>query len=152
MQIKPISIKQANAFVDKYHRHNKTVRAAKFCIAALTNNKEEEMVGVLVAAIPNARLLNDGWSIEFTRVCTDGTPNACSFLIGKGRRVAQAMGYKKIITYTRADETGASMKASNFKLVYIQKYPRTWRSAHGRDRTAILPFEEIIKKRWECYL
>lgn len=145
----PISIKDANAFVIRHHRHNSKVRAAKYCIAALKNNT---IVGVLVASIPNSRLLNDRLTIEFVRVCTDGTKNAISFLVSKGRRIAQSMGYQKIITYTLQEEYGASMKASGFIIEYKQKRINNWNNAHGRQRETLLLFENKLKCRWSINL
>ena len=63
---------------------------------------------------PVSRILDNGQTSEITRLCTDGTPNACSFLYGACCRIAKAMGYKRMITYTLASENGASLKASNF--------------------------------------
>ena len=37
--------------------------------------------------------------VEVTRLCTDGTKNACSFLYGAAARIAKEMGYKQIQTY-----------------------------------------------------
>lgn len=63
---------------------------------------------------PIARKLDDGLTIEIRRVCTDGTYNACSILYGACTKVARAMGYQRVITYTLASEPGASLKASGF--------------------------------------
>ena len=54
------------------------------------------------------------FGLKVNRLCTDGTRNACSMLYGACIRVAKAMGYKKVITYTLESENGASLKASNF--------------------------------------
>lgn len=72
------------------------------------------MVGCAVCGRPVARYYDDGFTCEINRVCTDGTKNACSFLYGACSRVAKAMGYRRIITYTLESENGASLKASNF--------------------------------------
>ena len=67
-----------------------------------------------IAGQPVARKLDDGLTIEIRRVCTDGTYNACSILYGACSRVAKAMGYKRVITYTLQSEPGTSLKASGF--------------------------------------
>ena len=64
-----------------------------------------------IAGRPVARRLDDGKTLEVLRVCTDGTPNANSFLYGRVKRIAQLMGYEKIITYTLEEESGASLRA-----------------------------------------
>ena len=70
--------------------------------------------GVAICGRPVSRHLDDGTVCEITRVCTDGTKNACSMLYGACCRIAKNMGYDKAITYTLESENGASLKASNF--------------------------------------
>lgn len=72
------------------------------------------MVGVAICGRPVSRHLDDGFTCEINRVCTDGTRNACSMLYGRCCKIAKAMGYKKMITYILKSENGASLKASNF--------------------------------------
>ena len=58
--------------------------------------------------------LPEGFTLEVTRLCTNGAKNACSFLYGAAARAAAAMGYKRIITYTLESENGASLRASGW--------------------------------------
>jgi hypothetical protein len=60
---------------------------------------------------------DDGWTAEVTRLCTDGTPNACSMLYRAAWRAARSLGYRRLITYTLAEEGGASLRASGFTLL-----------------------------------
>lgn len=113
LELRPITIRDAQAFVDQYHRHHAASRGGRFALAAW---KADQLVGVVMAGRPVARMLDDGHTIELTRCCTDGTRNACSFLYGAAIRTAKAMGYRRIVTYTREDESGASLKASGFTL------------------------------------
>ena len=71
-------------------------------------------MGVAICGRPASRHLDNGLTCEINRLCTDGTHNACSMLYGACCRVAKAMGYKKVITYTLLSEPGTSLKASNF--------------------------------------
>lgn len=96
MKAVPIELKQANAFVDKMHRHHGSVHRDKFRIGCKANGK---LVGVVQLARPVNRMLDDGKTIEVVRMCTDGTPNVCSFLYSRAARIAREMGYNKIITY-----------------------------------------------------
>ncbi len=73
-------------------------------------------MGVAICGRPVGRYLDDGMTCEINRCCTDGTYNACSMLYGACCRVAKAMGYRKIITYTLLSEPGTSLRASNFAL------------------------------------
>lgn len=72
------------------------------------------LVGVAVAGRPVARHFDDGLTLEVSRTCTDGTPNANSKLYGAIWRAASALGYRRLITYTQADESGASLRGAGF--------------------------------------
>lgn len=111
MTIKPITSRQASEYVNRFHRHHKAPMGGKFSIGLCDGDK---LVGVAICGRPVSRILDDGVTCEITRVCTDGTPNACSMLYGACCRIAKEMGYEKIITYILESENGASLKASNF--------------------------------------
>lgn len=57
---------------------------------------------------------------------------------------AKAMGYKKVITYTLESESGASLKASNFKNDGIAGGAMWTGKRSGRDNG--VPHE--MKRRW----
>ena len=111
LTLTPISLKAANAWVAEFHRHSNPTRGHKFSIGV---SKGDELVGVAIVGRPVGRGADDGRTLEVLRVCTDGTYNACSFLYGASRRAIKALGYKRAITYTRADEDGASLRASGW--------------------------------------
>lgn len=113
LEIVPVTLAEANAFVEKHHRHHKPVVGHKFCLAV----SDGEIRGVAIVGRPVARMLDDGWTLEVNRVCTDGTRNACSMLYGASWRAARAMGYRKLITYTLPEEGGASLRAAGWKLI-----------------------------------
>lgn len=114
LELVPITLKEANFFVEQHHRHHKPVTGHKFSIAA---SDGEKIVGVAIVGRPVSRYLDDGWTLEVNRLCTDGTKNACSFLYSAAWRAAKNMGYKKLITYILQSENGASWKASGWKCV-----------------------------------
>jgi hypothetical protein len=111
-RIVPIGLKEANKFIIKLHRHHKQVQGHKFSIGLEANGV---LVGVAVCGRPVSRHLDTGYILEVTRLCTDGTKNACSKLYAACARVAREMGYEKIITYILESEKGASLKASGWK-------------------------------------
>lgn len=111
LEIRPCSLKAANDYVAAHHRHNGKTTGHKWSVAVYDG---ERLCGVAIAGQPIARKLDDGLTIEIRRVCTDGTPNACSMLYGACCRVAKAMGYKRVVTYTLVSEPGASLRASGF--------------------------------------
>lgn len=122
MEAVPIHIKEANAFIAKYHRHSLPTVGGKWAIGASVDGK---LVGVAIAGRPVARRLDDGKTLEVLRVCTDGTANGCSFLYGRVARIARLMGYSRIITYTLAEESGASLKAVGGRIVG-EVEPKEW--------------------------
>lgn len=113
MTIVPITLRRAQEFVAAHHRHNRPPVGHKFSIGL---EHDGMLVGVAVAGRPVARMLDDGLTIEVTRTCTDGTQNANSMLYGAVWRAAKAMGYRRAITYTQGDESGASLRAAGWKL------------------------------------
>lgn len=112
MKAIPIELKEANAFVEKLHRHHAPVHRDKLRIGCEAD--DGHLCGIVQLARPVSRMLDNGKTIEVVRLCTDGTQNACSFLYAKAARVAKEMGYNKIITYILESENGASLKASGW--------------------------------------
>ena len=114
LSITPITFKEANAFVATHHRHHKPVPGCKFVLAV---SDDDQVRGVAIIGRPVARMLDDGWTLEVNRCCTDGVRNGCSALYGAAWRVARALGYRKIITYTLPDEGGASLRGAGWKCI-----------------------------------
>ena len=117
MEITPINFEEANAYVSAFHRHHKPMQGCKFCLAVSDGDK---VVGVAIVGRPVARLLDNGWTLEVNRCCTDGTKNACSMLYSSAWKAAKALGYKRLITYTLPEEGGASLRASNWKCLGLK--------------------------------
>lgn len=111
LQIAPITLRAANAYVAEHHRHHKPARGCLFCISV---RDDDGVRGVAIVGRPVSRMLDDGYTAEVTRVCTDGTANACSMLYGAARRAARAVGYQRIVTYTLPGEGGASLRAAGW--------------------------------------
>jgi len=109
-----MSLEDANAFVEKVHRHHKPVIGHKFSLGATL---AEKLVGVAIVGRPVSRMRDDGWTLEVSRLATDGTRNACSFLYGASARAAFALGFKRIGTYILASEHGGTLKASGWRLI-----------------------------------
>lgn len=112
MHAVPIELKAANEFVTRLHRHHDPVYRDKFRLAAAAGGR---IVGIIQCGRPVARHLDDGKTLEVVRLCTDGTPNTCSFLYSRAARIAVEMGYEKIITYILDTETGVSLKAAGWR-------------------------------------
>lgn len=116
LEIQPISYREACEFVRQHHSHHLPPQGWKFGIVV---NDGEKVVGVVMVGRPVARRLDDGWTLEVTRCCTDGTPNAASMLYGAARRAVFALGYKRLITYTLRTENGTSLKAAGWKAIGV---------------------------------
>lgn len=144
LSTRPVSLREANAFVTRYHRHHPAARGAKFVVGVVADGV---LVGVAIAGRPVARALDARQVLEVTRLCTDGTPNACSFLYGVVARIARALGYRRLITYTLAHESGVSLRASGWRLAYRTKRD-TWDTPARRRTTAPTP----PKQCWELIL
>lgn len=143
MKIAPITFKEASEYINKYHRHHKATVGCKFCISVIDD--EGNIHGVAVCGRPVSRELDDGFTLEINRVCTDGTMNACSMLYGACCRIAKNMGYRSVVTYTLQSENGASLKASNF--ICEGKAGGThWTGA--RDKGQDIPAEMKLRWRW----
>ena len=142
MNFAPISLKQANDFVLAFHRHNKPVTGHKFSIGLFDG---EKLIGVAICGRPVARMADDGLTLEILRVCTDGTRNANSMLYSRVKRTAQAMGYKKVLTYTLSEESGASLRAVGAKKEGIVKAREWSRERRKRDSQEVYKKEKI---RW----
>lgn len=110
-EIRPITLKTANNFVDSYHRHHSGTVGCKFAIGLF---EEDNLIAVAICGRPVSRYLDNGEICEINRCCTVGDGNACSMLYGACSRIAKNMGYKKVITYTLESESGISLKASGF--------------------------------------
>lgn len=144
MKFRPISLKDANAFVQLHHRHNKPVTGHKFSIAL---ESEEQLIGVAIVGRPVARALDNGRNIEILRVCVlDGHKGACSKLYAQVKRICQLMGYEKIVTYTLKSESQSSLKAIRAIPEAELKPRKTWDTPTRRRETQ--PVYREAKIRW----
>lgn len=143
-EVVPLPLAEANAFVAEHHRHHGRVVGHKFSLGVA--DRTNEIRGVAIVGRPVARSLDDGLTLEITRVATDGSKDACSALYGAARRATFALGYKKLITYTLASESGHSLKASGYRLVG-EVTGRSW-SCDSRPRIDTHPTQN--KLRWEA--
>jgi hypothetical protein len=142
-RLRPLSLREANAYVTPHHRHSKRVLCHKFSIGL---EADGDLVGVAIVALPIARGLADGFTAEVRRVCTLGHPNACSTLYSAARKTALAMGFTRIVTYIREDELGTSLKAAGWHPVQVDRRRNHW-DDHPRPASAQ---ERVQRVRWEA--
>jgi hypothetical protein len=143
LEIVPCTISDAKAFVREHHRRHRPPLSGLFAVACALGGV---VVGVAIIGRPTARTLQDGWTAEVTRLATDGSRNACSILYAAARRAALALGYRRLVTYTAADEPGTSLRAAGWREVASVK-PESW-SRRARPRVDHAPKQRKI--RWEA--
>ncbi len=148
MEIVPITLKVAKEFIAKHHRHNKPPIGHKFSIGI---EKDGVLVGVATAGRPVSRHFDDGRTLEVNRTCTIGVKNANSMLYGAIWRCAKAMGYNRAITYTQADETGASLRAVGWRRVKELPPRKSWAesSVALKDKKDPIGNGGIARVLWE---
>lgn len=151
IEIKPTTLRFANAYVEKNHRHHGPVIGHKFSLAAY---KEGKVIGVAIVGRPTGRFLDDGKTLEVTRLCTDGTQNACSALYSACVRKARQLGYKKIITFILQSEPGTSLKAAGWTCESIKAGRPHWNKQRYKNKPiqlSLFPPKEPpaeYKQRW----
>lgn len=142
LSIVPTTLTDAHEFVRQHHRHHRPSRGGLFAVAVASGMK---VVGVAVVGRPVARMLQDGWTVEITRLCTTGEHNACSMLYRAAWRGAKALGWRRLVTYTLPEEGGASLRGAGFREIG-RAGGGSW-SVPSRPRVDRHPTQEKI--RWE---
>jgi len=146
LHLVPVRSRDARAYVAMWHRHHQPAQGQIFAVGVATD--DGVLRGVAVAGRPVARLLDNGQTLEVTRVATDGTHNACSLLYGACWRAAKALGYTRLITYTQAGETGASLRATGWRVIAERPATPGWdRPSRPRKPRGT---EEIPRTLWEA--
>ncbi len=147
MNVVPCTISRAREVVRIHHRHNRPPVSGLFAIAAEANG---ELVGVAIVGRPVSRVLDDGRTAEVTRVCTlpDAPKGACSFLYAACRRAALTHGFKRLITYTLATESGASLRGAGWQMEMELRPRSEWSTpARRRERGTV---DHVAKRRWRA--
>jgi hypothetical protein len=165
-RVVPVTRDQARAFIAKHHRHHGVpvgwlwIHGASF---------SDMLCGVASVGRPVARELNDGLSVEVTRVCTipnltvldsGGERHAAplnSMLYRASQRTAVAMGYERGLTYLLASEWdrfapdgkrigGAGVRGAGWHELWRVK-GRSW-DCESRPRTDKHPTEDKVAVGW----
>lgn len=152
LNVRPIYKDEANDFVDSFHRHNERCDNASFAVSL--READGTVVGVAVLGRPASPQVDDGVTLEIKRVCIkEGIKNGNSMLYGASQRIAKALGYRRVLTYTLLEESGVSLRASGFIITYTspEDYRMNealrWPDRKHRPRKKAYP--EGRKVRWE---
>ncbi len=143
----PVDFAEACEFIRQHHRHHIPPIGHRASIACADG---DSVVGVAVMGRPVARRLDDGLTLEVTRVATDGTEHACSKLYGACWKLARALGYRRLITYTLKTESGSSLRAVGWRCIEAPTPEGQWWSRPSRPRVDKHPLQ--AKLRWEVAL
>lgn len=142
LTVVPVTRDRAMDFIVRVHRHHGRPPGYRFAVGVALDGI---LVGVACGARPVSRVLDDGISLEVTRVATDGTPNACSMLYGTCWRAAKALGYVRAFTYTQEGESGASLRAAGWRVDNVRPARDDW-STPTRQRVG--GTGGIARMRW----
>lgn len=145
--LQPLTLAEAQAFVDEHHRHNVAPQGHKFSIGL---NDGANVIGVVIVGRPVARHNQDGWTLEVTRCCVlEGYKDACSKLYAAAWRAARAMGYNRLITYTLKSESGASLRASGWRTIGETQARKNGWNTPSRPRVMAERYPTEQKDLWE---
>lgn len=145
LRLVPVSFADACSFVAMHHRHHRAPAGHKFSVGVA--NDDDVLVGVAMVGRPIARHFDDGLTLEVNRTATDGTRNANSMLYGAAARAAFALGYRRLITYTQAGESGASLRAASWHVVAERPARGGWMTP-SRPR-ADRGVDQVQRTLWE---
>lgn len=145
LRLHHVELKEANAFVEQLHRHHKRIQGHRFSLGA--DDGEGKLVGVVIVGRPVGGQHQSDW-VEVTRLCTDGTKNACSFLYSAAARAGVALGFKRIQTYILKDEPGTSLKAAGWEFERMS-HPVGWH--HGTGRAARNVADHLMERKQLWY-
>lgn len=152
-----VELSEANAFVTKHHRHHRKIQGHRFSLGAMVEIRtsagieDAGLAGVAIVGRPVGGTNQHEW-VEITRLCTDGTRNACSFLYAAAANAAKRLGYVRIQTYILADEPGTSLKASGWEFDRMS-HPVGWHhdGTNGRGRPARAVDERLSERKQLWY-
>jgi len=142
IKIIPLDLKEANSIVARLHRHHEPAVGHRFSLGVI--DIDGNIRGCAIASRPIARLSNQKFTLEVTRVATDGTRNACSMLLGAITKAARAMGYARVQTTTLSHESGSSLRAIGWSSCALNQDGSGWDSREGR----MVDCKDQKKVRW----
>jgi len=144
LKVCQLELKELNELVSRLHRHHKPVQGHRFSLGVMDG---EIIVGGCSVGRPVARKGNNPKEVlEVTRLVTDGTKNACSFLYSRAAKIGKLLGYKKIQTYILETELGTSLLASGWKLENAKCRSGQWKHTDGKPRRTDQPI--CKKQKW----
>ncbi len=140
LQVRPVSFRDAARFVEQHHTHCRPPLTWRFGHGV--SNGVWSLMGVVMVGNPVARAFMGRNLVEVTRLCVrrDTEPmlrdGCCSKLYAAAARTAERAGFSRIISYTMAEEDGASLRAAGW-IREAEVSGRGWHSARVRRAISI---------------
>lgn len=144
IELRPIGTREACAVVKSLHRKHPRVVGGLFATSVFVGG---ELVGVGIASVPKAPANRDGFTVEISRIATDGHPNACSKLYGALLRASAAVGFRRAITFTALDEPGTSLRAAGFVREWMTR-EQSWdrpRNPREKDLSQVWRWSKLLQ-------
>lgn len=141
----PITRDAARTWVRRHHKHLPSFVGWLFGVAVKADG---EVCCVAVLGRPVARALQDGSTAEVTRVASRSAcpvPHAASKALAALARAATALGYTRLVSYTREDEKGTTYRAAGWRPTGITSGGEWSRPSRSRAQ-AMQPCRKV---RWE---
>lgn len=113
LAVRPIAQHRAQAFVARHHSHNKPLRIDRYRAGCWNG---PTLVGVVVVGNPTSPALMNTGQVEVRRLCTDRSLpatiryKAATALYAWAADTAERKGWRRIITYTLASESGMTLR------------------------------------------
>lgn len=154
LRIRPCNFADAQAFVAEHHDHNGTLPMDRFR-AAIWNGPT--LLGVVMVGNPTTPSLMNQGLVEVRRLCLDRAVanelrwKACSALYDWSAAEAERRGWRRIITYTLASETGMSLRYTRPRWKREGEASRPGHSWVARGRGRVVGPTEA-KVRWSRVL
>src|SRR6266508_4717700 len=120
LQVKPIPLRVANDYIEEHHPHHGRVRGCKFSIGCVVGDL---LVGVVIIERPKAWHLDDGWTLELTRVCADEEARVAPILVDAATRAAFAMGARYVLAHTLPSDGGGAYLAAGWRRMEAKGKP-----------------------------
>lgn len=145
LHIVPVSFREACEFIALWHRHHQPPVGMKFALGIATDS---ELVGVATVGRPVARMFDDGLTLEVNRTAVaDAIHNGNSMLYGACWRATKSLGYRRLITYTEAGESGSSLRAAGWQVIAERAPHPGWNRPNRRRMPS--GREHIARTLWE---
>lgn len=119
-----LPLREAHAFIARHHRHHKPAQGGIVALGIYCPDNSLIGCGIIGRSVNR---LQGPACCEITRSCLlDGHDHAASALLGRLRRVAQALGFERMVTYTLESEPGTSLRAAGWIQDELMFNPREW--------------------------